>query len=98
LYAEADLTLEHKEDIPAIPLQALNHEGNKSTVFVVNGNSELEDRQVTLGIQTANDAEVVAGLHQGEMVVVSDFAGLKAGEKVTPQVVSVMQYHESNEE
>lgn len=98
LYAEADLTLEHKEDIPAIPLQALNHEGNKSTVFVVNGNSELEDRQVTLGIQTANDAEVVAGLQQGEMVVVSDFAGLKAGEKVTPQVVSVMQYHESNEE
>ncbi|HEX6823597.1 MAG TPA: efflux RND transporter periplasmic adaptor subunit [Candidatus Sulfotelmatobacter sp.] len=98
LYAEADLTLEHKEDIPAIPLQALNHEGNKSTVFVVNGNSELEDRLVKLGIQTANDAEVVAGLHQGEMVVVSDRAGLKAGEKVTPQAVSVMQYHESNEE
>jgi RND family efflux transporter MFP subunit len=98
LYAEADLTLEHKEDIPAIPLQALNHESNKNTVFVVNGNSELEDRPVTLGIQTANDAEVVAGLHQGEMVVVSDRAGLKAGEKVTSQVVSVMQYHESNEE
>jgi RND family efflux transporter MFP subunit len=98
LYAEADLTLEHKEDIPAIPLQALNHEGNKTTVFLVNGNNELEDRPVSLGIQTANDAEVVAGLHQGEMVVVSDRAGLKAGEKVTPQVVSVMQYHESNEE
>src|SRR6478672_7519692 len=74
LYADADLTLEHKEDIPTVPLQAVNHEGNKTTVFVVNGNSELEDRQVTLGIQTANDAEVVAGLQQGEMVVVSDFA------------------------
>jgi len=98
LYAEADLTLEHKEDIPAIPLQALNHEGNKSTVFVVNGTNELEDRPVILGIQTASDAEVVSGLHDGEVVVVSDRAGLKAGEKVTPQVVSVMQYHESNEE
>jgi RND family efflux transporter MFP subunit len=98
LYAEADLTLEHKKDIPAIPLQALNHEGNKSTVFVVNGTNELEDRPVTLGIQTASDAEVLSGLHDGEIVVVSDRAGLKAGEKVTPQVVSVMQYHESNEE
>ena len=98
LYAEADLTLEHKEDIPAIPLEALNHEGNKTTVFVVNGNDELEDRPVTLGIQTANDAEVVAGLHDGEVVVVSDRAGLRPGEKVVPQVIQVMQYHENNQE
>ncbi len=98
LYAEADLTLEHKEDIPAIPLQALNHEGNKTMVFVVNGNNELEDRPVSLGIQTANDAEVVAGLRDGEVVVVSDRAGLKAGEKVVPQVIQVMQYHENNQE
>ena len=98
LYAEADLTLEHKEDIPTIPLQALNHEADKTTVFVVNGNGQLEDRSVTLGIQTANDAEVVAGLHEGEMVVVSDRAGLKAGERVFPQVVQVMTYHENPQE
>lgn len=95
LYAEADLTLEHKEDIPTIPLQALNHESEKTTVFVVNADGHLEDRPVTLGIQTASDAEVVAGLHEGEMVVVSDRAGLKPGEKVSPQVVQVMQYREN---
>ena len=98
LYAEADVVLEHKEDIPTIPLQALNHEGSKATVFVVNGSGQLEDRPVSLGIQTANDAEVVAGLREGEMVVVSDRAGLKPGEKVSPQVVQVMQYQESSQE
>lgn len=98
LYAEADLTLEHKEDIPAIPLQALNHEGGKTTVFVVNSNDQLEDRPVSLGIQTANDAEVVAGLREGEMVVVSDRAGLKPGEKVSAQLVQVKQYQESTQE
>lgn len=98
LYAEADLVLEHKEDIPAIPLQALNHEGDKTTVFVVTPNDELLDRPVTLGIQTANDAEVVAGLHDGEMVVVSDRAGLKPGEKVSPQVVQIMQYHDTSQD
>src|SRR5579864_3438636 len=98
LYAEADLVLEHKENIPTIPLQALNHEGDKTTVFVVTSNNQLEDRPVTLGIQTANDAEIVAGLHEGEMVVVSDRAGLKSGEKVSPQMVQVMQYHEGNQE
>ena len=62
LYADADLTLEHREDIPSIPLQAVNHEADKTTVFVVNGNGQLEDRPVTLGLQTATDAEVVSGL------------------------------------
>ena len=98
LYADADLTLEHKEDIPSVPLQAVNHEGDKTTVFVVNANSEIEDRPVSLGIQTASDAEVVAGLSEGELVVVSDRSALKPGEKVHPQVVPIMQYHESNQE
>ena len=96
LYAEADLTLEHKEDIPSVPLQAVNHENDKTTVFVVNANGEIEDRPVSLGIQTATDAEVVAGLTEGEQVVVSDRSGLKPGEKVHPQTVQIMQYHESN--
>ena len=98
LYAEANLVLEHKEDIPTIPLQALNHEGGKTTVFVVNSNDQLEDRPVSLGIQTANDAEVVTGLREGEMVVVSDRAGLKPGEKVSAQLVQVKQYQESSQD
>ena len=98
LYADADLTLEHKEDVPTVPLQAVNHEGDKTTVFVVDNNNQLKDRTVNLGLQNATDAEVVAGLHEGESVVVSDRSGLKPGEKVIPQVVQVMQYHESNQE
>jgi RND family efflux transporter MFP subunit len=98
LYAEADMTLENKADVPTIPLQAVNHEADKTTVFVVDSGGQLEDRTVTLGLQTATDAEVVAGLREGEQVVVSDRSGLKKGEKVVPQVVQIMQYHESNQE
>jgi RND family efflux transporter MFP subunit len=98
LYADADLTLEHKEDIATVPLQAVNHEGDKTTVFVVDSNNQLEDRTVELGLQNATDAEVVDGLHEGERVVVSDRSGLKSGEKINPQVVQVMQYRENNQE
>jgi RND family efflux transporter MFP subunit len=98
LYADADLTLEHKEDIPTVPLQAVNHENEKTTVFVVNAHGEIEDRPISLGIQTATDAEVVAGLTEGEQVVVSDRSGLTPGEKVHPQVVQIMQYHETSQE
>jgi RND family efflux transporter MFP subunit len=97
LYAEADLTLEHREDIPTIPLQAVNHEGEKNTVFVVTRNSEIEDRPITLGLQTASDAEVVSGLAEGEQVVVSDRSGLKPGETVRATVVQMMQYQETSQ-
>jgi len=95
IYAQANLTLEQREDVPTIPLQALNHEGVKTTVFIVNGNRQIEDRPITLGIQNATDAEVVSGLAAGEEVVVSDRGSLKPGERVYPQAVTVMQYQES---
>jgi RND family efflux transporter MFP subunit len=98
LYADADVALEHRDDIPTVPLQAVNHEGNKTTVFVVGKNSELEDRPITLGLQTANDAEVVSGLSEGEEVVVSDRSGLKPGETVHPQIVQIMQYQEGSQQ
>ncbi|HEX4785613.1 MAG TPA: efflux RND transporter periplasmic adaptor subunit [Candidatus Sulfotelmatobacter sp.] len=98
LYADADVDLEHRDDIPTVPLQAVNHEGNRTTVFVVGKNSELEDRPITLGLQTANDAEVISGLAEGEEVVVSDRSGLKPGETVHPQIVQIMQYQEGSQQ
>src|SRR5579863_3426989 len=96
LYADAELVLDRKDDVPSVPVLALNHEGNKSTVFVVGPNGELQDRPVQLGLQTSSDAEITSGVNEGDQVVVSDRSGLKAGEKVHPQSVAVMQYHEEN--
>jgi RND family efflux transporter MFP subunit len=94
LYADAELVLDRKDDVPTVPVQALNQEAEKTTVFVVNRNGELEDRSVQLGLETASDAEITSGLNEGEQVVVSDRSGLKAGQKVHPQAVAIMQYHE----
>ena len=94
LYAEAELTLDQQPDVPAVPVQALNHEGNKTTVFVVDNNNRLEERPVELGLQTSTDAEVTSGVHVGEQIVVSDRNGLKPGQKVHPQTVAVLEYHE----
>jgi RND family efflux transporter MFP subunit len=96
LYAEAELSLDRKDDVPTVPIQALNHARDKTTVFVVNGSGELDERSVQVGLQTASDAEILSGLNEGEQVVVSDRSGLKAGQKVRPQTVAVMQYHEEN--
>jgi len=98
LYAEADLTLEQLNNTLAVPIQAINHEGNKTTVFTVDAEGRLQDQPVTLGLQTATEAEVVSGLKDHQPVVVSDRSGLKPGTKVHPQAVQVMQYQETSEE
>jgi RND family efflux transporter MFP subunit len=96
LYADAELNLEQEHDVPAVPIQALNRDGEKTTVLVVDGNGVLEERSVQLGLQTASDAEIDSGLRPGEQVVVSDRSGLKPGEKVHPQEVGMMHYQEES--
>ena len=87
LYADAELHLDRKDNIPSVPVQALSHEGDKTTVLVVNADGMLEQRDVQIGLETSSDAEIVSGLNEGEQVVVSDRSGLKAGQKVHPQTV-----------
>jgi RND family efflux transporter MFP subunit len=96
LYAEADLQLDRKDNIPSVPVQALSHEGDKATVLVVSAEGTLERRAVQVGLETSSDAEITSGLLEGEQVVVSDRSGLKPGDRVRAQVVPVIEYREEN--
>ena len=92
VYAEATITLDQKAAALAVPLQAVDHQGNQTVVDVVSPSGKIEVRPVTLGIQTASEAEVLSGLQDGEMVVVSDRSGLKPGEEVRPRVIELVEY------
>jgi RND family efflux transporter MFP subunit len=94
VYAEATLTLEKRDNALAVPLEAVNHEEDKTTVYVVTPAGEVKDCPVTLGLETATEAEVVSGLVEGESVIVSDRSGLKPGQHVRPQIVEMLQYQE----
>ena len=98
MYAEAMLTLEAKDNVLAVPLEALNHEGEQTTVYVASPTGKVEDRVVTMGLETSTDAEVVSGLAEGESVIVSDRSGLKPGEEVRPQVVQMLQFHGTSQQ
>lgn len=96
LYAEATLTLEHRDDIPTVPVQALSHQGDKTSVFVVGPDGTLQDRPVEIGLTTSSYAEIVSGLKEGEQVVVGDRSGLKDGERVQAKMVQVLEYRDSS--
>ena len=92
MYADATIRLEHKSDALGVPIQAINHAADRDTVYVVNADNKIEDRPVQLGLQSANDVEVISGLAEGDKVVVSDRAGLKAGQAVQPHPVEMTEY------
>jgi len=96
MYAEATLGLERKSAALAVPLQAIDHQGDRVSVVAVTPDNKIEERNVTLGIQSATYAEVLSGLTDGEQVVVSDRGSLKPGELVQPKTVGLMNYEGKN--
>ena len=98
MYAQATITLEKRINALVVPLQALTQSGGQSTVSqgtidVVNSSNQIEIRPVAVGILTDTDAEILSGVQEGEMVVVSDRSSLKAGQPVRPQITEVMKYN-----
>ncbi len=91
MYAEAVLTLDKKEGALAVPLGAIaGHESNP-TLLVVNAQNRLEERAVTLGMETATRIEIVAGLKPDELVVVGSRNQFKAGQLVEPKIVEMAE-------
>jgi RND family efflux transporter MFP subunit len=96
MYAEATVTLEHKNAALAVPLQAIDHQGDTALVMVVDPANRIEQRSLTLGMQNAGFAEALTGLTDGEHVVVSDRSALKPGEVVRPKTVDLLNYEGKN--
>jgi RND family efflux transporter MFP subunit len=94
LYADATIQLQRKSGALAVPLQALNREGDHATVDVVGPSNQIEIRPVVTGIETPEDVEIVSGVKEGELVVTGDRSGLKAGQQVAPKIVGVMEYQD----
>ena len=59
------------EESVLVPTEAVIHSGEKNTVFVSLGGGRFEPRQLELGVRGDQNYQVLAGLKEGEDVVVS---------------------------
>jgi RND family efflux transporter MFP subunit len=92
MYAEADLTLEQRRAVLAVPVLAVDIDGANPAVgqvMVVTLERRVETRKVALGIETANRVEIRSGLNEGDMVVLGGRAALQAGQEVQPKVIEM---------
>lgn len=67
-----------------VPRKAIRRDGDRSLVFVVNGDV-VERRAVTVGRELAGDAEILAGVSPGTVVVLEPPADLSDGQRVKLQ-------------
>ena len=92
LYAEAVLDLESNASALAVPVQAIDRDGARTSVMVVGANGKIEERDVSLGIETAAYREILHGVREGERVVITDRGALKPGDVVKPVTRELLSY------
>jgi len=85
MYATVRMTLAQAKDALTIPIQSLTT-GDKPSVMIVK-NNKIEKRDVTVGLETPDKAEIKDGLEEGDLVVVGSRGSLQVGQSATPKLV-----------
>jgi RND family efflux transporter MFP subunit len=86
-YAEASIVTGERQGVLAAPLQALTR-GDHVTVLVVGAKNAIEERQVVLGLETADEVEILSGLAEGDLVVVGNRGQLHTGLVIQPKLTT----------
>jgi RND family efflux transporter MFP subunit len=88
MYATVVLNVEKHPQALAVPTEAVA-EGKTHTVYVVNHDNQIEEREVKLGLETPDKYEVLSGLQEGDLVVIGSRAGFQTGQKVEPKLIQL---------
>jgi len=81
MYADTTFTLQKKDNAVIVPVAAVV-QGRQPSIWIVDSSGKVQQRSVTLGIVSANSQEIVAGISEGEQVIVVGQSILHAAEAV----------------
>lgn len=86
MYATATLALASSDEALSIPIEAIQTQAGRSTAYVVGAGNKVEERVLKLGVETPNRVQVLSGLNDGDLVVVSARSLTRPGAVVTPKL------------
>lgn len=82
MFAKLELIFRAREDALVIPESAISFHGDETTVVVMNEEGRAEFRTVRVGLRLAGMAEILDGLHAGELLVVEGFQKMGPGTRI----------------
>ncbi len=87
MFAHVMVPVEQRRGVVTVPVMSvLDRQG--PVVLAINGEGRLEERRVKKGLTTPERAEILEGLQEGETVVAANAGQLKAGDWVTPKMMT----------
>jgi RND family efflux transporter MFP subunit len=89
MYATLVLKVEKHPHVLTIPTEAISAD-KRVSVYLVNSNREIEERPVTLGLETAAKFEIVSGLKEGDLVMIGSRSQVKPGQKVEAKLTGTL--------
>src|SRR5271169_5895055 len=85
MYANVQLSANSRPDVLTVPIEAIQRGENKTSVLVVDPQNRVQSRKVQVGVESSNNVEILAGLTEGERVIVGNLSSYQAGEAVRPK-------------
>ncbi len=85
MYADVRLQTAARNDALAVPVQAVEQNGDRASVLVLDAHNRVEKRAISTGIEDPNFVQVLGGLQEGERVIVGNLASYQPGELVDPR-------------
>ena len=88
MYASVKIPLHTSAKVLIVPVQAFQagSEG-KGNVLALGPGNKVERRDVTVGLESANEVEVTSGLQENETIIFGSFGQYRPGEVVVPKLV-----------
>ncbi len=85
MYATVVLKMERRPKALTVPTEAVAI-GESSSVYLINAADEIEERPVTLGLETPHKCEIASGLKEGDLVMLGSRSLVKPGQKVETKI------------
>ena len=89
MYATVEIPLHTVQSALTVPVQAVQSSGeDRGTVLVVGSDNRIDRRDVTTGVQSATDVQILSGVTENERVIFGEQSQFKPGERVTPKLIT----------
>jgi RND family efflux transporter MFP subunit len=86
MFADVTLEVQNRPNALTVPVTAIRRtNAGSATVLIVGSSNRVEKRNVQIGIEDPNRAEIVAGVNEGERVIVGNLDAYQPGELVEPK-------------
>jgi RND family efflux transporter MFP subunit len=87
--ADATIVLQAQNNVLAVPAGAVLKEDGRAYVLIVDSNNKVQKVPVTLGIQGPDRVQIIEGLVEHQLVIVSGQSNYQPGQIVRPKISTI---------